>query len=69
MFLNWLLCQCNACQSRLEHLDGRREDDHSRQIIPHPDGCRKEAIVECVDASNATQNLKLSLAVSVWDKV
>jgi len=32
-----LICpprQCDACQSGLEHLDGRRHDDNRKQVIP-----------------------------------
>ena len=71
MFISGLLCHCDVRQWRLEGRNGRTQDDISRQTVPYPDSCTKEAVLKCIDG--AGWNLEFmtmsSGAASVWNEV
>jgi len=69
-----LICslhQCDAYQSGLEHLAGRRCDDNRRQVIPYPNDGRKEAVSEGINRPNwnAESAAMSSCALRVWSEV
>jgi len=69
-----LICpprQCDACQSGLEHLDERKHDDNRRQVIPYPNGSRKEAVSKGINRPNwnAESAAMSSHALRVWSEV
>jgi len=68
-----LIClphQCDTCQLRLQHLDGRRHDDNRRQVIPYLND-RKEAVSEGINRPNwnAESAPMSSCALHVWTEV
>jgi len=69
-----LICsprQHDACQSGLEHLDGKRHADNRRPVIPCPNGRRKEAVSEGINRPNwnAESAAMFSRALRVWSEV
>jgi len=69
-----LICpprQCDTCQSGHEHLNGRRHDDTRRQVIPYPNGRRKEAVSGGINRPdwNAESAAVSSRALCVWTEV
>jgi len=64
--LNWRLSRQAARQLRLECLDGREHNSISWQLVPNPDSCREEAVIEGVDTPSWNTRLQLLCALIFW---